>query len=209
MSKLVEVKNDIKKWNKEVFGDVRLEKIAVLSKIGELDALEASGNMGESDRRQRGELRKRLEELILKEETSWYQKTRLKGIIEWDNNLKLFHRIASGRKVNKMINKIENTNGEVVVEEKEIVEEITTFFEMLYSLEREVDLGVEGLERAEISEEKRIRLEQPFEEEEVRRALFDCEGDKAPGPDGFTMAALQEGWEVIKEDLMKFFREFF
>ena len=32
--------------------------------------------------------------------------------------------------------------------------------------------------------------------------------DKAPSPDGFTMALYQECWDVIKEDLMKVFHEF-
>ena len=44
----------------------------------------------------------------------------------------------------------------------------------------------------------REKLERPFDEDEVKRALFECEGDKAPGPDGFSIAAWQEGWEVIK-----------
>ena len=32
--------------------------------------------------------------------------------------------------------------------------------------------------------------------------------DKAPGPDGFTIAVFQDCWEVIKEDLVKVFAEF-
>ena len=51
-------------------------------------------------------------------------------------------------------------------------------------------------------------LEKPFVEEEVKAAVFLCNGEKAPGPDGFSMAALQEGWDIIKEDLIKVFAEF-
>ena len=32
--------------------------------------------------------------------------------------------------------------------------------------------------------------------------------DKAPGPDGFTIAVFQDCWEVIKEDLVRVFAEF-
>ena len=32
--------------------------------------------------------------------------------------------------------------------------------------------------------------------------------DKAPAPDGFTIAVFQDCWEVIKEDLVKVFAEF-
>ena len=32
--------------------------------------------------------------------------------------------------------------------------------------------------------------------------------DKAPGPDGFTIAVFQDCWKVIKEDLVRVFAEF-
>ena len=34
------------------------------------------------------------------------------------------------------------------------------------------------------------------------------DGDKAPGPDGFTIAVFQDCWDVIKEDLVRVFAEF-
>ncbi|RVW89824.1 Transposon TX1 uncharacterized 149 kDa protein [Vitis vinifera] len=51
-------------------------------------------------------------------------------------------------------------------------------------------------------------LEVPFTEEEVHDALVGCSGDKAPGPDGFTMSFWQFAWDFVKEDVMRFFREF-
>ena len=150
-----------------------------------------------------------MEELIVKDEISWNQKVKVKGVIEWDNNNKLFHRIASGRKANKLINKLENLNGEVLQTEEEIVKEILNFFEALYKGEDNQKVGIEGLDWAAICRESKEFLEQPFSEEEVKVALFQCDGDKAPEPDGFSMAALQDGWEVIKGDIMKVFREFF
>ncbi|RVW86687.1 LINE-1 retrotransposable element ORF2 protein [Vitis vinifera] len=50
--------------------------------------------------------------------------------------------------------------------------------------------------------------EEPFSEEEVRMAVFQLNKEKAPGPDGFTLAVYQECWDVIKEDLMRVFFEF-
>ncbi|KAL6322627.1 hypothetical protein AAG906_014299 [Vitis piasezkii] len=51
-------------------------------------------------------------------------------------------------------------------------------------------------------------LESPFTEEEIFKAIFQMDRDKAPGPDGFTIAVFQDCWEVIKEDLVKVFAEF-
>ena len=51
-------------------------------------------------------------------------------------------------------------------------------------------------------------MEREFEEEEVRKVVLAMEGDKAPGLDGFPIAFFQVCWEVVKEDIMKIFREF-
>ena len=55
-------------------------------------------------------------------------------------------------------------------------------------------------------------LELPFtkeEEEEVLGALLGCSGDKAPGPNGFSMAFWQFAWDFVKDDVMSFLREFY
>ena len=51
-------------------------------------------------------------------------------------------------------------------------------------------------------------LELPFMEEEVHSALMDMNGDKAPGPDGFTGAFWQFCWEFVKEKVLEMFKEF-
>jgi hypothetical protein len=35
------------------------------------------------------------------------------------------------------------------------------------------------------------------------------QGDKAPGPDGFTMAFFQKCWRIVEDDIMAFFGEVF
>ncbi|RVW87592.1 putative ribonuclease H protein [Vitis vinifera] len=69
-------------------------------------------------------------------------------------------------------------------------------------------LKVEGIDWVPISGESGVWLDRPFTEEEVRMAVFQLNKEKAPGPDGFTIAVYQECWDVIKEDLMRVFLEF-
>ena len=45
-------------------------------------------------------------------------------------------------------------------------------------------------------------------EEEVHSALMDMNGDKAPGPDGFTGAFWKFCWEFVKEEVLEMFKEF-
>ena len=49
----------------------------------------------------------------------------------------------------------------------------------------------------------------PFDEEKVIRALHNCCGDKAPGPDGMTMAFLQANWDTVRGDVLTMFSEFY
>jgi hypothetical protein len=57
------------------------------------------------------------------------------------------------------------------------------------------------------AEENRILVEE-FTEEEVRKAVFQMEHNKAPGPDGFPAEFYQSFWDMVKGDLMALFKEF-
>ena len=51
---------------------------------------------------------------------------------------------------------------------------------------------MDGLEFDCIEEDERLVLERDFSKEEVVKVLQEMEGDKAPGPDSFTMAFFQK-----------------
>lgn len=54
-----------------------------------------------------------------------------------------------------------------------------------------------------LSEEERDRLEVPFSEEEVWRAVKMCGSSKSPGPDGFNFKFIKKFWGVIKEEVLR------
>jgi len=51
-------------------------------------------------------------------------------------------------------------------------------------------------------------LTRPFSVDEVRRAVWDCENYKSPGPDGINFGFIKEFWDTMKEDVMRFLVEF-
>ena len=89
-----------------------------------------------------------------------------------------------------------------------ITEEILLYFEKLYTSPTGESWSVEGLDWSPISEESALRLDSPFTEEEISKAIFQLDRDKASGLDGFTIAVFQYCWNVIKEDLVRVFAEF-
>ena len=53
-----------------------------------------------------------------------------------------------------------------------------------------------------------MSLEREFSKEEVTQVLTEMEGDKAPGPDGFTMTFFHKCWRVVEVDVMAVFKYF-
>lgn len=97
----------------------------------------------------------------------------------------------------------------MIVNEAEIEFEVINFFKILYSSNEEAGWGLEGLNWNRISNDEAVWLERPFEEEEVKRAVFDCRRDKSPGLDGFSMLLYQSCWETMKFELLKVTEEFY
>ncbi|RVW40626.1 Transposon TX1 uncharacterized 149 kDa protein [Vitis vinifera] len=76
---------------------------------------------------------------------------------------------------------LENERGLVLKNAESITEEILHYFEKLYTNPTGESWGVEGLDWSPISEESALRLDSPFTEEEISKAIFQLDRDKAPG----------------------------
>ncbi|RVW53840.1 LINE-1 reverse transcriptase-like [Vitis vinifera] len=86
----------------------------------------------------------------------------------------------------------------------------TGFFHRMANARRRANTlaDIEGLVLKQISLSEAEALEFPFSEAEIYAALMRMNGDKAPGPDGFTVAFWQKCWEIVKEDVLDMFKEF-
>ena len=93
--------------------------------------------------------------------------------------------------------------------EEDIVGEIVRFYEKLYSHEDSQILGFEGVEWAGIDTVLSEWLKRPFNEEEIKEAVFDCDGSRAPCPDGYSMMVFQAHWDIVKANIVKVFNEFY
>ena len=60
-----------------------------------------------------------------------------------------------------------------------------------------------------VSETYNNILCQPFSESEVKTALFLMESNKAAGPDKIPIEFYQSCWDIIKDDILKLFDDFF
>ena len=102
-----------------------------------------------------------------------------------DNNTCFFHRVANSH---KRTNHIRGIEVDGVLYEDEVQSKVVHFYQSLYTESDTWRPSMDGLEFASIEEDEHLELESDFSKEEVVKVLFEMEDDKAPGPDGFTMA---------------------
>ena len=79
-------------------------------------------------------------------------------------------------------------DGVVFKESSEIREKVVHFYESLYQESETWRPTVDGLEFAVITTNDNALVERQFDKDEVLQVVKDLQGDKAPGPDDFTMA---------------------
>ena len=99
-------------------------------------------------------------------------------------------------------------NGSWIIEDADIKNGVVHAFKLLLSDSGNWRPSLDGMQFERLGEQKATRLEEPFSEEEVFGALMDLSCEKDPGPDGFPMAFWQLSWELVKVEVMSFFREF-
>ena len=98
-------------------------------------------------------------------------------------------------------------DGVLYEEKEEVKQQIVNFYSSLYQENESWRPMADGLSFYSIGAAARVHIERPFELEEVLQVLKDVQGDKAPGPDGFTMVFFQQCWSVLEKDVMDFFGE--
>ena len=181
------LKEDIIQWNRQEFGNVGRRKKELLGALEVLDAKEGVLGLTETERVERNEARSQVEQLLSLEEISWRQKSRMLCIKEGDNNTKFFHMMANSHRRSNHLSFLE-VDGVIYEDGAEVAAQVVQYYKTLYQESEEWKPFVEGLEFDEIGESEKGWLERRFEKDEILLVVRDMEGDKAPGPDGFSIS---------------------
>jgi hypothetical protein len=126
---------------------------------------------------------------------------------EGDSNTRFFHKVANSHRISNSMGRLE-VDRVFYEDEVEIREKVVQFYTSLYQEPEVWRPKVDGLAFDSISEDDKSWLERPFEKEEIIKTLKEMKGDKALGPDGFTIAFYLHCWRVVEADLLAFFANF-
>ena len=87
---------------------------------------------------------------------------------------------------------------------------VVQYFRDLFSTSSptELDASLHFISEKVFSTDNRLLLEESLEQE-IRRALFDINPDKAPGPDGMTSKLFQKFWWEMRQAIIRLVRDFF
>ena len=173
-----------------------------------LDVKEGEFGLSEVELGERVLLRSQIQNLISLEEVSWRHKSRMLCIKEGDNNTKFFHKVANSRRRYNHISMLE-VNGVIYEAKSEMANQAVQFYKNLYMESVEWRPFVEGLKFDQIERLERDCVERRFEQEEVLRVVKELKGDKASGPNGFSLAFYHHCWGVVERDVLAVFEEFY
>jgi mannosylglycoprotein endo-beta-mannosidase len=188
-------------------GMLKQEKLSLSSSIDDLEAIAEVRPLTTQEIDLKSQYNAKLAGLLREEELKWYQRSKAQFILQGDSNTRYFHSVANGRHRKKLIHSLTQEEG-LIEGHEQLKAYITTYYKGLFGdpEESEVTLDESRIDDIpQVSPEENAILTNPYTEEEVRKAVFQMEHNKAPGPDGFPAEFYQNFWDIIKVDLMGLF----
>ncbi|XP_050207374.1 uncharacterized protein LOC126656799 [Mercurialis annua] len=150
--------------------------------------------------------------LLSWEESIAKQKSRMQWICLGDQNTKFFHICIKQREARKRIVAIRSAEGVVIEDNDKIKDEILRhYMKFIGSAEQNrtntnpaiFDYG------HMLDDGDRDYLDAVVLDDEIKSSLFDINGDKAPGPDGYNSNFFKKSWSIIGEDIIDAVKDFF
>ncbi|GJV40575.1 RNA-directed DNA polymerase, eukaryota, reverse transcriptase zinc-binding domain protein [Tanacetum coccineum] len=207
MQKLKFTKNKIRTWNR-TRQSITNRKRALQKELGKLDMIIDNGKATEENLLHRMEVCNSIQELDKLHNMEVAQKAKVKWAVEGDENSKFYHGILNKKRHQLAIRGVMKDGvweEKPDVVKKEFVNHFRARFEQP-SHERPI-INMEfpnQLNSFQVAD-----LEAEVSIEEIKKAVWDCGTDKAPGPDGFTFGFYKRYWGLIESDVVAAVKYFF
>ncbi|GJR01111.1 hypothetical protein Tco_0524095 [Tanacetum coccineum] len=137
------------------------------------------------------------------------QKAKIDWLREGDSNSAYFHKLVKSRTSRSRIDVVTSGNGEIF-ENDQVATAFVSYYEMFLG-QPGITSGfcATGLFRSRLNEDVALNMTGYVTRQEVKSALFFIGNDKAPGPDGYTVAFFKESWDIVADDFVDAVCEFF
>lgn len=134
----------------------------------------------------------------------WREKARDQNVINGDHNTSYFHRVAKFRAAAKPTTLL--YDGDTVITEPADIEvHVLNYFTSIFSMDNNCVQNdmMDRCVRCLVSDEDNHNLLRLPLRDETKGAIFDLNGDGAPGPDGFGGHFYHTFWDIIEADVIQ------
>ncbi|XP_057450751.1 uncharacterized protein LOC130742662 [Lotus japonicus] len=142
------------------------------------------------------------------EERIWRQKSRVRWLKEGDRNKKYFHRVCKVRTVKKNITQLKY-EGRLLTTPSEIKQAMRDHFQNFFRTSKVPRHWLQNLNPRKVTTAENQLLEAAFSIDEIWEVVKNFDGNRAPGPDGFSMDFFKKFWNLVKDDLLNIFNDFY
>lgn len=201
-NKLKALKDKLKDWNHNIFGNVHVLVKEVDDKLDGIQSFIDNHGMTDDLLEQQKTTQINLEDALNKEEALWQERVKSKWHLEGDRNTSYFHRLAKIKSKTKTITAIK-VDDDIINDLEQIANQFTNYFQNLFSSNTvlHVDELVEEVISNMISNNTNSLLTMIPSSDEIKRAVSELNKDGAPGPNDFGAIFFQSFWSIISKDV--------
>eukprot|EP00253_Pinus_taeda_P031502 PITA_31502 len=209
--KLRFLKGNIKRWNRETFGNIFDAQKELHKELKDIHQEVINSGHTEATLDRERHITKQIDERRKQEEIYWRQKSRIQWLKEGERNTKFFHRTTVQRRMHNQIPFIVNHDWVKVEEHGQIEEVLLNHFQQVHREQEEnrhraIGKITSNIPKLVTAQHNEI-LMSPISAQEVDEAMGQLKEGKAPGPDGFTTTFFHALWDMIKGEVWQVVEE--
>lgn len=129
-NKICALRKYLRGWAKNTAGHYKKEKKKLISLIDSLDK-KAETTYTDNEINWKYYLKERLVSLLREEEMKWYERAKVKTLLQGDNNTRFFHLVVNGKHRKQHIFHLEQHEG-IIVSDEQLKSYITTYYKGLF-----------------------------------------------------------------------------
>ncbi|GJY87322.1 RNA-directed DNA polymerase, eukaryota [Tanacetum coccineum] len=208
MSKLIFLKKHIREWNKGNMVYSKNAKAQLKKELEVVDSIIDSGQGNEEVISTRLGIIHQIQKCDSLDSMEMAQKAKIKWAVEGDENSGFFHGIINKRRSIQSIRGV-MVEGTWIDNPVNVKKEFLDHFANRFSKPGTPAASLLLDFPKQISHDQRLNLESEVTNVEIKKAVWECGMDKAPGPDGFTFRFFRHFWYLVERDVYEAVRYFF
>lgn len=210
VQKLKSLKQALKSWNKDIFGDMHKKVDMALKEVDHIQTRLMEDGWSDSLDAQEKNAQVDIQQALLYEEEFWREKSRLNWHSSGDRNTAYFHKVTRIRQASKQMNMLRQ--GDLILDNSTDIENhVVDYYSALLAssntsvqndlIKKSIPLLVSDMDNAMLTNLPTL--------EEVWSTVFSLNGQGAPGPDGFGGCFFQTYWDIVGPNVFAAVTQFF